>query len=360
MNTSKRLALIYLCISLVVSCGGTEGNSRNDSLPTSNQQPSQLTLQLNGSIPDHVTFSEKPQNLQWVSTATDQIVVSSSSSSDIQTITDSEFDDYKPVYSPDGSMIAFFRVFDYDDFNQSNWKTIICVVNSDGTGFRELTTADNTNWNPMWTRDGSNQIIFTRVEGRSPLRSSVYRVDPYSNVGDAIRISSANFNEFSYSGLQDGRILVRRWSTLNGFSYHFLTPHENDPTYQRFNLNTNTYIHKVSVSPSENKVAYMRVIGNGNVNVFQSSVIAYADIDTNTQTISNEKVITPFETNTAYWYPAWSSDENHIVYGYTENLPNIEAIGDIRAYNLETKKTSVLSSLPTLDYRYPNVIGVVK
>ncbi|MFT7559377.1 MAG: Tol biopolymer transport system component [Flavobacteriales bacterium] len=348
----RSAALASFCI-LLLGCGGSSGNN-NDQFT-----PNNVNVPVSGT-PTQVTLGSKPENLVWVSAASSQIVESNSSNANVLTLTDSEFDDYKPVYSPDGSMIAFFRVFDYQDFNVNSWLTKICVINSDGTGFRELTTAADTNWNPMWTRDGTNQIIFTRLENLSPFLSSVYRVDPNADIGDASRISSPSFGEFSYSGLQDGRIFVRRWSFTAGFSYHLLSPSENNPTYQAFNLDSSTYIHKVSISPSEDKIAYMKVIGNSAGNTFQNAVIAYADIDTNTMMITNEKIITPFDSNTAYWYPAWTADESHILYAYTENFSDINAIGDIRAFNLQTEETSIISSQPGLDYRYPNVKGVVK
>jgi hypothetical protein len=91
-----------------------------------------------------------------------RIALSNSASSNVQWLTAGEQDDYKPAYSPDGTQIAFFRVLDYGDGPARTWKSKLCVMNADGSGYRELTNGDHADWHPYWSRDGSNQITFTR------------------------------------------------------------------------------------------------------------------------------------------------------------------------------------------------------
>jgi dipeptidyl aminopeptidase/acylaminoacyl peptidase len=75
--------------------------------------------------------------------------------------------DHKPVWSKTGDMITFFRATGETDFKAfQDYRTQICVVNSDGTGFRVLTDAKNPNVNPTWTRDGSNLWAFLHQRPR--------------------------------------------------------------------------------------------------------------------------------------------------------------------------------------------------
>jgi len=43
-----------------------------------------------------------------------------------------------------------------------HWKSQVFVMNADGSDVRQLTGGDFMDFNPMWTRDGSNRITFTR------------------------------------------------------------------------------------------------------------------------------------------------------------------------------------------------------
>ena len=55
---------------------------------------------------------------------------------------ESPFNDYKPITSPDGTMIAFFRVTneaDKETGDVSMWRSKICVMNVNGSNLRELT-----------------------------------------------------------------------------------------------------------------------------------------------------------------------------------------------------------------------------
>ncbi|MFZ1865772.1 MAG: hypothetical protein WAU39_16225 [Polyangiales bacterium] len=283
-----------------------------------------------------------------------RIAVSNSANSEIQWLTDGELDDYKPAFSPDGSKIAFWRALDYGNGFIGTWTSKICVMNADGSNFRELTGGDSLDSVPYWTRDGSNQIVFARRNNQGVF---VYRVSSDSEPGDEELISDPAFWEAGYSSLKDGRILVRR--EFVPVRYFLLTPDVGGtPTYEEIShpFGERTYMHKMTISPSESKVAYMKVenITDSDIltqNIYANAVIAYADFDAANLRIENEVVITEYDDSTYDWYPSWSPDEKHILYTHS---------GVIRAYDLETGITEQISSHDELDYRYPTVVGQTK
>ena len=69
--------------------------------------------------------------------------------------------DFKPSWSKTGDKLVFFRrVKNHPQVGM--WKTAICIINADGTGFHQITDAKHTNFNQTWTRDGTNTPIWNR------------------------------------------------------------------------------------------------------------------------------------------------------------------------------------------------------
>ena len=66
--------------------------------------------------------------------------------------------DYDPVWSPDGTKIAFERISD-----SCCWSAIF-VMNADGTGIQQLTNNDSYDSMPVWSPDGT-KIAFARGKG---------------------------------------------------------------------------------------------------------------------------------------------------------------------------------------------------
>nr|MDJ0869252.1 hypothetical protein [Myxococcota bacterium] len=301
---------------------------------------------------------------RWYAYVDGRIAENTSFSTTPTYLTDPELDDYKPVPSPDGSKIAFFRAIDYGKDQDITWKTKICVIDADGTGFRELTSGDHMDTNPQWTRDGSNRIVWTRIESslslfgiNLPLGMNVYWTDPDAEPGDEERISRGLPYEFVYSGLQDGRLLIRREGENR---YYLMTPDpDGGATYERLSYPTpNTLLHKITISPSEARIAYMKVADagwftNATPAAYSHAVIAYADFDAERLTISNEVEVTGFETANTSWYASWTRDEDELIYACAGDCPEGMSIGQIFAYHLATGTTRRISGNDALQYRYP-------
>jgi hypothetical protein len=246
-------------------------------------------------------------------------------------------------------------------------------MNADGSGLRELTAGERMDTNPQWTRDGSNKIVWTRVEStlslfgiHVPLGMNVYWTDPDADPGDEERISRG-FRwplEFVYSGLRDGRLLVRREARNE---YYLMTP---DPggnaAYDRLDYpEPGTLLHKMTVSPSETRVAYMKVADagfdtNAAPEAYSHAVIAYADLDVEAGTLRNEVEVTAFDEANTNWYPSWSPDESRLIFACSGACPEGPSRGQIFEYDLATGALRKVSGNDALEYRYPAFRGVVK
>ena len=298
------------------------------------------------------------------------ITHNTTASSEFQWLTD--VDDYKPVYSPDGTQIAFFRVFDYGDGRIPSYQNKICVVDADGSNLRELTVGEHADFNPHWTRDGTNQITFTRFT--IPFSQKVYRTSPDAEPGDEQLISrpEPDYFEFGYSSLKDGRVLVRR--EFPALGYFLMTPNPGGtPTYEAISHpgDEQTYMHKMTISPSETKVAYMKLDGITIPDiiaqrVYLGSAITYADFDADSLAISNE--VDTGAPEPARWngYPHWDADEETILYTNFGTCAPVVTPADcvrsgvIMAYSLRTGEHTQISSHDELVYGYVAAVGVLR
>jgi Tol biopolymer transport system component len=270
--------------------------------------------------------------------------------------------DHKPSWSKEGDMLTWFRwetnVKQGMAFNLHN---AICVIKIDGTGFRELTDFSHSNYNPTWTRDGSNKIIFTRV-GSNFRKMEIYMIDPEGPKNSEVMITSPKHKglghyEWSESGLKDGRIFIWRVHPFkSAINLKAPRPLDNAQTWHLFDPDTQTYedlsrpsrypVHKLSVTPSETKVVYMKA-KNHNPFSYNHSVIAYAELDLANMEVKNEVEISPYDSSYTDMYPRWAPDEMHIMYSSSRSGKMQQYL-----YNLETKETHMVTDAPNGDM-YP-------
>jgi Tol biopolymer transport system component len=257
--------------------------------------------------------------------------------------------DHKPVWSKEGDMLTFFRATGETDAIPFHlYRTHICVVKSDGTGFRELTDAGNPNVNPTWTRDGSNKIIFNRLSKSRFGNNRVFMISADAAMNDTLLISDpANF-EWAESGLKDGRIFIFRINRSKYIVNHiipFITARKLqsyyllDPVnkkYEPVDRPNKFPTHKLSLSPSETKVVYMKDL-DGKLHTYNDVVIAYAEFDSNNLAVKNEVVISTKDKKHIDMYPRWSPDERFIIYSSSRG----GKMWDMKQYmyNLNTGET---------------------
>jgi hypothetical protein len=276
--------------------------------------------------------------------------------------------DNKPSWSKEGDMLTFFRwngtylgkkvLWDEVEFGPFNlYHDEICVINVDGTGFKVLVDDTYANVNPTWTRDGTNQIIFNRYR-HSGLGIQIYTVPPDAELNSEKMLThpkrdGVGYAEWAESGLKDGRIFIWRIHAVHFFILNPLTPGYAVPGIQTYHLldpKTQTYqdvkrpnkypVHKLSVSPSETKVCYMKDL-NGDPLSYQDSIIAYAEFDLENLEVKNEVEISERDDFNVDMYPRWSPDEKYIIYSSTRGAEGF--VMQQFMYNLETKETHIVT-----------------
>ena len=259
--------------------------------------------------------------------------------------------DFKPSWSKTGNMLVFFRRLKNDRV-VTNWKTAICIINVDGTGFHQLTDGTHTDFNQTWTRDGSNTPIWNR---RHPRRVSfqVMASKVGNKPGQEIALTDKSYHTWAYSCLMDGRILVQCAHPRQGHGYYLMTPNANGKsTFERIDcaMATRGILDRVSISPSETRVCFEYQLGHQYKDTGRTLYIA--DFDASKPSITNAKAFAN-EARADRWfaYPRWTRDEAAIVYHASPSL---------YLYTLKDGSTRKVSTTVGADYRYPHTEATPK
>jgi hypothetical protein len=265
--------------------------------------------------------------------------------------------DFKPSWSRTGTELTFFRALRYGP-SFADWKTRLCVIRADGTGFRELTSGDYADFNPTWTRDGTHQIVFNRYAVGGSDRNDVYLISPEGRIGDEVLVSDPRDRyEWAFSGLRDGRLFVDRvtWGSGAPVARSFLlTPSPGRVgVYEEIVRPTDRLWHKLSVSPRETKVAYMLDL-DGDMSTYRDVVLYYGDFDASARVVSNPVAFTEDDPNDISEYPRWSEDEALILYD-----SNRSGRYQLYAYRLADRMTVRLSDGRS-NVQFGNFEGVPK
>jgi ankyrin repeat protein len=253
--------------------------------------------------------------------------------------------DFKPSWSKTGDMLVFFRRLKNHRVTV-NWKTAICIINVDGTGFHQLTDGTHTDFNQTWTRDGSNTPIWNR---KNPETGSFYVMQSKvgAKPGQEVALTDKSFHTWAYTCLKDGRILVQSAHPKQIWGYFLMTPKVGEePKYEHIDceLAKKGLLDRVSVSPSEKKVCFEYQKGFKYKDAGRTLYIA--DFDAKKRTITNARPFANEEgANRWFAYPRWTRDETAIVYHASPSL---------YLYTLKDGSTRKVSTNDGADYRYPH------
>lgn len=302
--------------------------------------------------------------------------------------------DFKPTHSPDAGRITFFRrVFSMEpagdqhldqvtDSDAGNWLSKIMIMDEDGSDQRDLTGTDYPNYNPMWSRkqyadgyrvsfsrgyrDGAGIEVCWTSENGVPGEESCF-TDRFLHGG-----------VFGYSHLRDGRILVRLDSTLElALATPGATPEATvfEPITYLDGSSPMPVLQKISISRDEKRIAYAKTEGQPQDSIYGAvtlgrALIAVADFDAKTRTISNEKILSEGvnEVNLE-WYVSWSRNNQQIVWNCSGNCVYWSPTVPVQWYNqnsqvvehdFATGITRRISVDHDANYRYPSIWGSVK
>jgi Tol biopolymer transport system component len=253
--------------------------------------------------------------------------------------------DFKPSWSKTGDMLVFFRRLK-DDPDVNQWVTAMCIINADGSGFHQLSDGTYTDFNPTWTRDGTNTPVWNR---KHPEKLSYYIMASKvgAKPGEEIQLTDKSYHAWVHSAVRDGRLLVSATPPGLGRGYYLMTPSAGGkPKFERIEceLAANGILDRISVSPSETKICFEYQAGFNYE--FPGRTLYVADFDAKRLTIANVKPFANAEAKRVWFaYPRWTKDESTIVY---------HAGGKLFLYTLANGSTRQVSTDDKADYRYPH------
>jgi len=345
--------LLTACFGAWLLASGCGGGSTGISPPPPDNSSPQTTSKVCGvgasiqTLPATPVTGSPVTTARWASSYNWRIAITASGQPRL-VLTDG--DDFKPSWSESGSLITFFHAMQYGNTFDA-WKTKLCVIAADGSNAQVLSDGKYADFNPSWTRDGGNQIIFNRYAARGSTSNDIYLISPQGKIGDEVLLSTpSNGYEWAFSGLKDGRIFMDRvaWTGTGVFAQSFLmTPHAGgQPLYEEITRPTTQLWHKLTVSPSETKVAYM-LDNDGNMSTYNDVVLYYADFDAATRVVSNPVAITQYDLSQISEYPSWTADEAYIIYD-----SNRSGIYRMYAYRIADGSTTEISDDPATNFQF--------
>jgi hypothetical protein len=276
-----------------------------------------------------------------------------------RTLTDGHHD-WKPVWNLAGDQLAFFRTT-ADTGPFIFWKAALMVARADGGGVRQLTDGTHRDFNPTWTRDGSGRILFNRYGvDEEPDRCEVWSIAPDGAPGSEVRLSSpAHRYEWVDAGLRDGRLFVDTavWSRFgSGSMRSFLltpAPGGGPGRYQELRRPTSAMWHKLSVSPSETKVAYMLDV-SGNLGDYSDDLLYWAELDAEGLAVKNPvRIRGSTGRRCVNEYPRWSADERLVLFD-----SSCGGVSRVYAYRLADGAVAAVPPSSAEPIMFPSVQGV--
>ena len=226
------------------------------------------------------------------------------------------------------------------------WKTALCIINADGTGFHQITDATQTNFNQTWTRDGPNTPIWNRKHPKGG-GYHVMAGKIGGKPGEEIALTGKSTHTWAYTCLTDGRILVNHAHPEQGRGYFLMTPKpKGKAVFEKIkcDLAKGGYLDRLSLSVDQTKICFE--YQKGFKRKVPGRTLYLADFDAKTRTITNAKPFANKEGRQVWFaYPRWTRDQSAIMY---------QAGGALYLYDLKTQKTRKVSSDDSADYRYPH------
>ena len=199
--------------------------------------------------------------------------------------------DSRPVWSPDGSSIAFA--------SNRDGKNEIYVMNADGSNIKRLTNNMVDDGNPSWSPDGRRILFDTERDGNR----EVYLMD--ADGGNQIRLTRNNATDLTATWSPDGNLIA------------FASNRDTGPPYNPYNLDI--YLMNVDGSNVRRIVDDLEYdVGpqwspDGREIVFLSGRKGNFDVFKMNADGTNQRNLTP-DYDKADGAPIWSLDGNNIAF----------------------------------------------
>jgi TolB protein len=227
--------------------------------------------------------------------------------------------DFSPVWSADGSEIAFSR-----STNPGSGGGELFVMNADGSGLRRVTDDGEIDSNPSWSPDGT-RLVFTSV--RTSV-SEIYTIGVDGTGESPIRAAGVEGTHPSWS--PDGRRIVFTGAGPGGIDLLLIDADGSHLT----NLSMSVYTdeNKPAWSPDGSMIAFVPSSGV---------------IDINAIGLDGRPITIGGQTGSSYW-PAWSPDGTKIA--FQKGMCSLSGCGDaIYTMNADGSKRTAVTAADTFN-----------
>ena len=134
-----------------------------------------------------------------------EIYVMDTDGNNQQRLTDNDFYDTHPSWSPDGERIAFISRRDGHFIGEFGLSSEIYVMDADGKNTRRLTNNRKDDWAPSWSPDGE-RIAFAADRKGDDVNDEIYVMD--ADGGNQRRLTNNRVHDKSPSWSSDGKRIV--------------------------------------------------------------------------------------------------------------------------------------------------------
>jgi Tol biopolymer transport system component len=198
--------------------------------------------------------------------------------------------DAQPVYSPDGSRIAFYsdRVFDLTNADDN---VDIYVMNADGSDMTRLTTGKEPDAFPVWSPDGKRIAFYSERDGNG----EIYSMDPDGS--NVIRLTNSPGVDIPYGYSPDGSKILFGSNRNGNFDIWVMNA---DGSNQKALISSQADAFRGVWSPDGKRIAYQSTEFNS-VDIFVMNADGSDTVNMTVRPLSDDS-------------PAWAPDGVRIAF----------------------------------------------